>query len=72
MVGLILTGILALVALNGYLNKQKVNRLLLLQKQKTEVTLAELEAAQAKLIQSEKMASLGNLLRASHTKYKTL
>jgi signal transduction histidine kinase len=61
MVGLILTGILALVALNGYLNKQKVNRLLLLQKQKTEVTLAELEAAQAKLIQSEKMASLGEL-----------
>jgi signal transduction histidine kinase len=61
LVGLILTGILALVALNGYLNKQRVNRLLLLQKQKTETALTELEAAQEQLIQSEKMASLGEL-----------
>jgi signal transduction histidine kinase len=61
LVGLILAASLALVALNGYLNKKKVNRLLLLQKQKTETALNELEAAQAQLIQSEKMASLGEL-----------
>jgi C4-dicarboxylate-specific signal transduction histidine kinase len=61
LVGLILTATLALVALNGYLNKQKINRLLLVQKQKTETALTELEAAQAQLIQSEKMASLGEL-----------
>jgi len=61
LVGLLLAATLALVALNGYLHKQKVNRLLLLQKQKTETALSELEAAQEQLIQSEKMASLGEL-----------
>ncbi len=42
-------------------NKQKANLLLQSQKQKVENTLAELESTQAQLIQSEKMAGLGEL-----------
>ncbi len=41
--------------------KQKANVLLQQQKQKVEDTLSALEAAQSQLIQSEKMASLGEL-----------
>jgi two-component system NtrC family sensor kinase len=41
--------------------KQKANGLLQEQKQKVENTLAELKSTQAQLIQSEKMASLGEL-----------
>jgi signal transduction histidine kinase len=41
--------------------KQKANILLLLQKEKVESTLAELKSTQAQLIQSEKMASLGEI-----------
>ncbi len=41
--------------------KQKANLDLQRQKQKVELTLAELKSAQAQLIQSEKMASLGEL-----------
>jgi two-component system NtrC family sensor kinase len=41
--------------------KQKVNNLITLQKQKVETTLSELKSTQAQLIQSEKMASLGEL-----------
>ncbi len=57
-------GIVLLLAIGGwisYRNKNKVNRLLLLQKGKVESTLAELKSTQAQLIQSEKMASLGEL-----------
>ena len=42
-------------------NKQRANNLLQLQKRKIEDTLAELRSAQAQLVQSEKMASLGEL-----------
>ena len=41
--------------------KQKANNLLSQQKEKIESTLTELKATQAQLIQSEKMASLGEL-----------
>jgi signal transduction histidine kinase len=42
-------------------HKQKVNAQLQLQKQEIEKTLAELRTTQAQLVQSEKMASLGEL-----------
>ncbi|WP_336517122.1 tetratricopeptide repeat protein [Pollutibacter soli] len=60
-VGLALTLILAVVALAGFRNKQKANTLLQVQKNEIENTLALLKATQSKLIQSEKMASLGEL-----------
>ncbi|MEP6682397.1 MAG: tetratricopeptide repeat protein, partial [Parafilimonas sp.] len=59
--GLFLVFILAVVAFKGYRNKQKANTLLLKQKQQIEDTLSELKTTQAQLIQSEKMASLGEL-----------
>jgi two-component system NtrC family sensor kinase len=57
-------GTLLLVAFLLYRNnrqKQSANRLLTQQKTKVESTLQELTATQAQLIQSEKMASLGEL-----------
>src|SRR5207342_3777186 len=42
-------------------HKQKANLLLQEQKEKVESTLTELKSTQAQLIQSEKMASLGEL-----------
>jgi signal transduction histidine kinase len=60
-VGLVLAMILAFVALNGYRTKRKANYLLRRQKQEIQSTLTELKATQVQLIQSEKMASLGEL-----------
>ena len=61
-----LTGVavLLIVAFILYRNnrqKQKANVLLQERKEKIETTLSELKAAQAQLVQSEKMASLGEL-----------
>lgn len=61
--GVLLVSIL-IIALIQYRNnkqKQKANILLLHEKEKAENTLAELKTAQFQLIQSEKMASLGEL-----------
>jgi two-component system, NtrC family, sensor kinase len=52
---------LAVILLINNRRKQKANNLLNLQKNKIEETLAALKSAQAQLIQSEKMASLGEL-----------
>jgi two-component system, NtrC family, sensor kinase len=60
-VGLALTLLLAFVAFNGYRNKQKANTLLHKKNEEIEDTLAQLKATQSQLIQSEKMASLGEL-----------
>ena len=57
-------GVFVIVAFILYRNnkqKQKSNQLLRQQKEKVESTLTELKSTQAQLIQSEKMASLGEL-----------
>ncbi|HRO70890.1 MAG TPA: tetratricopeptide repeat protein, partial [Chitinophagaceae bacterium] len=61
MIGLGLTLILTIVAFTAYRNKHKANNVLRLQKLEIERTLNRLEATQKQLIQSEKMASLGEL-----------
>jgi two-component system NtrC family sensor kinase len=53
--------IIAFIQWRNNKHKQKANLLLQQQKQKIESTLAELKSTQAQLIQSEKMASLGEL-----------
>jgi tetratricopeptide (TPR) repeat protein len=60
-IGLILTLLLAIVAFRGFRNKRRANVLLQHQKERVENTLSELKSTQAQLIQSEKMASLGEL-----------
>ena len=53
--------ITALLLWRNNQHKKKANNLLLQQKEKVESTLQELKATQSQLIQSEKMASLGEL-----------
>src|SRR5579871_3572791 len=62
----LLAGLFVLLLIAGILwrnnkHKQKANVLLQEQKQKVETTLKELRSTQSQLIQSEKMASLGEL-----------
>ncbi len=61
LIGLGLTLILSIVAFSAFRNKQKANAVLKQQKQEIQNTLTRLEATQRQLIQSEKMASLGEL-----------
>jgi two-component system NtrC family sensor kinase len=61
LVGLGLMLILAIVAFRAFQNKQKANAILKKQKEEIQHTLSKLEATQKQLIQSEKMASLGEL-----------
>ena len=53
--------VLALILFRNNKNKQKANALLQEQKEEIQTTLEQLEATQSQLIQSEKMASLGEL-----------
>lgn len=53
--------LLAFILFRSNRHKQRANNLLQEQKRKIEDTLVELKSAQAQLIQSEKMASLGEL-----------
>ena len=60
-IGLVLSLLLIIGSFIAYYNKQKANALLLNQKKELENTLLQLRNTQAQLIQSEKMASLGEL-----------
>ena len=53
--------IIALIQFRNNKQKQKANNLITKQKQQVEATLTELKVTQKQLIQSEKMASLGEL-----------
>jgi len=53
--------LIALILYRSNRNKQRANRMLKKQKDKIESTLSKLKQTQAELIQSEKMASLGEL-----------
>lgn len=57
----ILLLIIALLLWRNNIQKHKANELLQQQKEKVEATLMELKSTQSQLIQSEKMASLGEL-----------
>ena len=58
---LIVILLIAFILWRNNRSKQKVNRLLQKQKEAIQNTLSELKSTQAQLIQSEKMASLGEL-----------
>lgn len=58
---LLITFILGVVALRGWILKRRANAQINKQKAKVENTLSELKLTQAQLVQSEKMASLGEL-----------
>ena len=59
--GLLVLSIIGFILYRNNRQKQKANLVLQEQKDKVEITLAELKATQTQLIQSEKMASLGEL-----------
>ena len=59
--GIIAVLLIAVIIFRNYRNKQQANIALQHQKEKVESTLSELKSTQAQLIQSEKMASLGEL-----------
>jgi signal transduction histidine kinase len=59
--GLAVLLLIAFILYRNNLQKKKANVLLMHQKEKVENTLTELKSTQAQLIQSEKMASLGEL-----------
>jgi signal transduction histidine kinase len=59
--GLAIVLLIAFILYRNNLQKKKANVLLQHQKDKVETTLSELKSTQAQLIQSEKMASLGEL-----------
>ena len=61
LVGLGVLFIIAFILFRNNLQKKKANFLLQQQKEKVESTLSELRTTQSQLIQSEKMASLGEL-----------
>jgi C4-dicarboxylate-specific signal transduction histidine kinase len=59
--GVALILVLMFVLIRNYRAKQRANKLLGQQKEEIQATLTELKSTQAQLIQSEKMASLGEL-----------
>jgi signal transduction histidine kinase len=59
--GLVIMLLIAFILYRNNLQKKKANVLLQHQKEKVESTLQELKSTQSQLIQSEKMASLGEL-----------
>jgi signal transduction histidine kinase len=61
MAGLAAMFLIIFLLFRNNLQRKKANELLLQQKEKVEVTLLELKSTQSQLIQSEKMASLGEL-----------
>ncbi len=59
--GLLLALFIAIGGWRAYRNKQKANRILEFQKSEIQSTMTQLKKTQSQLIQSEKMASLGEL-----------
>jgi len=59
--GIVALSLIAIIFFRNYRQKQKANNLLEAQKKEIQNTLTELKSTQAQLIQSEKMASLGQL-----------